>query len=311
MELYYKIKGKNYPKLIMGCDSFLREPFVSSCNDKNKKKYILSIMEVVYSNGIIGIHVNIDSQYVFQAFRELKKKHNDVIGIGDPNMNVGFLLGGKSLKNNSGRVIRTIYEVFLNEAEKESIKNNTEYFKKYFFNYKDSDRMLNQDEISSISLRKNIWKSRLKELSPYCEFCLFGANYADWLLAINRKDIIEYEIETIMKAGMFPVSVCHWGSRTLDELVKNTEVVAHWVFANKNALPIIFDDALRVIKRAKNITAFRILRNFNGYNTIDDALSWSFNELSAKSVVIGAPTDITTASRLFAEVREKIGLIRS
>lgn len=261
-------------------------------------------MEQAYINGIIGIHVNIDSQYVFQAFKELKIKCADIIGIGDPNMNAGFMLGREPLKNNSGRVIKTICELFLNQDEKETIKNNTEYFREYFFKYKDTDRLLNQDEINSISLRKDIWELRLKELSQYCEFCLFGADYADWLLALNRKDIIEYEINSILEAGMLPVSVCHWGSRTLDELVKNSEIVAHWVFANKNVLPIIFDDALHAIKQAKNITAFRILRNFDGYNILDDALNWSFNELYANSVVIGAPTEKMEACKLFSKIKK-------
>ena len=304
MELSYYSHNYLYPKMIMGCDTFLRRPFSSNYSGR-EIQIIQEYMKCAYEHGILGIDVNIASEHVYNAFVSFKEQNPMVIGIGDPNMGAGFFLKDKPLKVYTKEISKTIYEYCLNNTEKSIIMQRPLSYRQYFFPHESSSRVLLNEEIDQIWLDVHAWEDRLSKLSKVCKFCLFGADYADWLLALERTDIIKFQYESILKYEMIPISVFHWTSKSLPKIWEVCDVDMHWIFSNKDFLSIVPDESLSILKCANNITGFRLFRNSDGFNDVSDALHWATDDIGANSIVIGAPNTLQEAQSFFKLVSDE------
>ena len=294
-----------YPRLIMGCDRFLRKNY--TLKGEEARENIYGIMKAAVAGGADGVDVNIDSEDVFEAFKRLKTEIPTLTGIGDPNMNCGFSYNGTHLKAYEKQIIRTVFNNCLSEKEKKIISEKSSLYLKSFFNLQGADISDGLFDISDISLDKGKWLERIERLSEYCEYCLFGADYADWLIALGRDDLLGYQCRTILEVGMRPVSVSHWTSVSLPVLDKLEGVVGHWILSNEDCVSFDLKSAVEAIEESKGIiTGFRVLRGLERFFPVEHSITWAAENLKIKHFTIGATETAENTEKLFQEVSRKI-----
>lgn len=289
---FYSVKNKLYPKLILGSDRFL-DIFPKKRSQKQlEEKYIYNVMKTAYQYGAGGFDLNIMSDNLLKAFIKLKTKYgNSVVGIGSPNWKCGYKLGKTNLIDIKHIIINTIVSNYMDKNLRNQIYNLPKKNREFFFKVPRGSKILTNSEISQIYIDEKIWISRLKKLMDISDFCLFGADYADWMILLNRKDLLLWQIETIKKHNMIPLSVCHWTSISLPEL-DLLEIDGHWTLANLEAMYLEKLSAISAIQNSqKPVTCFRILRGIKIPNEIYKPIKWLYKDIGASSLVIGVDNE--------------------
>lgn len=304
---YFKIGDFDYPRLIMGSDRFLDIFPKARPQEYTEEKHIFEVMSAAFNHGCGGFDLTIMSQNVLNAFNKFRDVHSNVVGIGGPNWRCGYMLNGKHLMDIKPRIIRTLIERFTRHEQRLitqlPLKNQ-----KFWFHSEGNATSLSDAEIKDIYIDERIWLARLKQLSGLAKFCLFGADYADWMIRLERTDLLLWQIKTIIEYKMIPISLCHWTSLTLSKLDK-LPVEGHWILANLETMYLSTKEAIATIKEVKRpITCFRILRGIKIPNEIEKVVKWLFNEVGAQSIVIGAD-NITQAIESFTIASNVINCI--
>lgn len=298
--------NSDFPTLILGGDIFLRNHFKTSSS--NTVEYIYAILEAAVIGGVEAIDVNIESPYLFEAFKHLKRKYPHVIGIGDPNMNPGFMLNGIPLKEYKKEIIRAVYDGYLNERERHRLQSYSREYMENYFDLSNCDASVILDNIVKISLDEQKWLSRIRLLSHYCDYCLFGADYADWLTALGRIDLLRFQVDTISSCSMTPISISHWSGLTIPQLETISGVKGHCLLSNKDCLYMSPEETRRLINNTNSVfIGFRVLRGLGRYFSVDDALSFMTKELSLSHFIIGSPATPDDTVRLFREINDQLG----
>lgn len=185
------------------------------------------------------------------------------------------------------RVIRTIVERSINNHAKSSIDALPEKTRRFWFHIDPDADPLSDAEIAEIYIDEEVWIPRLKRHISLADFCLFGADYADWMLLLGREDLLRWQLKTIREHDMIPIAVYHWTSLTLP-MLDELSIGAHWTLGNLEAMYLSTQEAVAAIQSAtKPVTCFRILRGIKIPDEIDKAVQWLRFEVGAQSLVIG------------------------
>lgn len=285
---FYEIEDRRYPVIILGSDRFLDVFPKPRPPEQLELPYILEVMTTAHQHGVGGFDVNPVSHNVVEAFGVLKRRYGDaVVGIGDPNWRCGYKLRGTDIMDMERRVIRTIVEQYMDEASKSLIARLPEKNRRFWFEVDSSAPPLSHADIDGIYIDEEVWLPRIERLSSLCNFCLFGAHYADWMVCLGRQDLLVWQVDSIRDAGMIPVSVCHWTSLTLPKL-DGLLAGAHWTLGNLEAMYLSTSEAIAAVQRAKKpVTCFRVLRGISIPEEIEKALKWLRGHVGASSLVIG------------------------
>lgn len=286
------MEGRLYPRVILGSDRFLdiflnpRPPW------QFEEEYVFSMMKCAISYGIAGFDLSTMSENVLRAFQRLKYLvGDDAIGIGNPNWRCGYKLGDQHLKDIKPRIIRTLVENCISVADLRKIERLADKTRDFWFGFDSATHPLSPSEVRAIHIEESEWISRLNRLADLADFCLIGADYADWMLLLGRQDLLRWQIATIRQHGMVPVSVCHWTSLSLPKLDR-MEVAAHWTLGNLEQMYLSTASAISAIrKRRKPVTCFRILRGIERPRGIASAIAWLRDVVGASSVVVGVDNE--------------------
>lgn len=283
--LHYLVEGHHYPVCILGGDRFLDWfsvlPPIQLTTD-----YTFKIMRLSYEFGVRGFDISCRFNLI-NAFKQLKECFPEVIGIGNPNWLCGYKLHNTHLWDIKDRIILTIIQKL--SRENESVKKilatipETHRFR---FIIKKETHPLTDDEIQQIYIDQEIWFDRINSLRGITDFCVIGSDYADWMCALNRLDLLRWQIESVRKNGMIPISVSHWASITIPLLDKE-DFGAHWIYANRAWTYLDSESAATAIRAAsKPITAFKILSYIRLPDEIESTICWLKN-LGVKSFIVG------------------------
>jgi len=283
--LDYLVEGRRYPVCILGGDRFV-DWFLHARPIQLNTDYTFKIMRLSYESGVWGFDISCRFNLI-NAFKKLKDRFPEAIGIGNPNWLCGYKLKNTNLWDIKDRVVLTMIQKL--SRENKSLKNLVAKIPESHNSrliIKKGTQPLTDNEIKRIYIDEQVWLDRINLLQGVVDFCLIGADYADWMCGLNRLDLIRWQIETVRRNGMIPVSVSHLSSITIPLLDKE-DFGAHWVYANRAWMyldPELAADAIRVA--AKPITAFKILSNIQLPDEIEPTIR-DLRKLGVKSFVVG------------------------
>lgn len=286
-DLRYLIEGHYYPTYILGGDRFcdwlpIVPPAIQLSTD-----YTFEMMKLSYEFGIRGFDLSCRFNLI-DSFKKLKALHPEAIGIVNPNWLCGYKFNGVHLWEIKGRIILTIIEKFNRENNQANKDLAATLERKYFKNQfnRNSVRALSEKEIQEIYFDEEVWLSRLKLFGGLTDFCLVGANYADWMCALDRLDLLRQQIKPVRKNNMIPVSTSHWAGLTIPILDKE-DFAAHWVYANWSEIYSNYESVEASIRKTtKPLTAFKILSSTPLPTGISATIQWLKN-LGVKSFTLG------------------------
>jgi len=285
----YLIEGRPYPVCILGGDKFCDWFSVLPPTERLTAEYAYSIMELSYELGVRGFDISCRFNLI-EAFSRLRKKFPDAIGIGNPNWMCGYKLGNLHLWDIRDRVISTIVQRRLNQKSELAVNDllmapEVYRFEKFIIN-KNNINPLTESEIQQIYIDEDIWLNRMKMLQGMIDFCLVGSDYADWMCGLGRLDLLRWQIDSVRKHGMIPVSVSSWADMTIPILEKE-DFPAHWIYADRAQMSLNHELAINAVRNAsKPVTAFKILGQTGSSNDIESNISW-LQRLGVKSFVLG------------------------
>lgn len=286
--LYVDLEGKSYPRLILGSDRFVDIFPKPRPPEQLEEAYIYDMMEGVVKYGVAGFDLNTMSENVLSAFARLQGKHGEaVVGIGDPNWKCGYMLRDQHLWDIKPRVIRTLVESHMDQSSRALVAKLPEKNRRFWFNLDPQAEPLSQSDIDEIYINEEEWLSRVRRIQPLADFCLFGADYADWMLLFGRQDLLLWQLNTIRDHDLIPVAVFHWTSLSMPKL-DSLPVGAHWTLGNLEAMYLSTQEAVRAIRAADNpVTCFRTLRGISVPDEIRKAFEWLHFEVGAQGFVLG------------------------
>ena len=208
------------PKFIMGSDAFVdfcpRDPVPFYMLSEN---YAYSVFSAAYDYGVRGFDFSWRKQ-VISAISKLRMKKNDICCFANINWRCGLMLNGIDIIDFKERFLKTICERYFSEKENNYIASLPEEIRKAWFNYNLKTNDISNKEITRIYLDRNKYKNRLKAITPIAEYCLVGTDIVDWIVVLNRLDLLEEMIELIVSYKLLPIAITHWPSITLPILSK-------------------------------------------------------------------------------------------
>lgn len=275
----YMLERRSYPVCILGGDKFCDWFAVVPPPARLTTEYAFEMMKASYDLGVRGFDISCRYNLI-EAFRQLKSIYPDAIGIGNPNWKGGYKLGSEHLWDVKDRVISTI--IYYSKCGT-GMSAETHHFEKYL---NQGATILTKPEIKNIRIDESIWLDRLKQLRGLVDFCLIGADYADWMCGLDRLDLLRWQIAAVRSSGMIPVSVSHWADVTIP-LLDQEDFAAHWIYADRNGMFMNHESAVDAVRGAsKPITAFKILGQGRLAANIVPNISW-LKSLGVKSFLFG------------------------
>lgn len=285
-------------KLIMGCD-YLTDFLPGSVKLPLTEK--VKILKYAYDQGIRTFDVSVCPNFIKAYDDFLQYTKGDITGIGNPNWKCGFKLKGQDLWIIQDRIRRTLLEKHFTEEERKYIFSLPEAIQKRWFLPSEENPILTLKEISDIYLDVGQFEKNLKMLKELVKIVLYGSNYLEWLIKLNRLDLIEQGLKIIKNAGFIPWSISHWPSVTAPVL-RDLPFEGHWIHYNELEQLIVPDQALESIKQlSKPITIFRVLSFGLLSDKFQQAVQFAINSLHPDNLVIGIRTinDINKMVRIW------------
>lgn len=281
MSKFIQIEGKNYPKLILGGDRFLG--WFGGGNDTiTSELYVSSIMEKCYQIGVRGFDMSVKEE-VINSFNSLKRRHPEVVGIGNPNWKCGVHLNGKPLMEFPERIISTMFGSF-SDSHRKDVGKLGYPAKKWFSNL---DKSLSSEEISAIEINYDVFEQKVQKLKE-CDFCLIGPNPLDCLVILERTDLIRKLIDIVRKHGLIPLGLSHLTAISIPKMDK-LDFAGYWTWINKEFQFPNEDDAWKAIgSTSRPVTAMKVLAG-GKISDIEGAISY-IKKNGAEAINLGVET---------------------
>ncbi|GEM_PF-3034705 len=303
--LNYFLEERIYPVSILGgdrfCDWFSTVPSPTQLTTD----YTFKMMRLSYELGVRGFEISCRYNLI-DSFKRLKTRFPEAVGIGNPNWRCGYKLENTHLWDVKDRIILTIIKKFNQDKTlQKMLATIPQTHSLSRFLVKKETIPLTDHEIQQIHIDQDIWFDRINLLRGVADFCVIGSDYADWMCALNRLDLLRWQIKTVRDNGMIPVSVSHWASVTIPTLEKE-DFAAHWIYANKIWMYLNPESASAAIREsAKPITAFKILSNIELPEEIESTIC-RLKKLGVRSFIVGLENPgqaISTLPRVMRALR--------
>lgn len=277
-------QSKSTQLVIMGGDAF----FGFDNSPKMCESSIFSLMERAYYRGIKSFEFSIQDE-VISAVKKMKNKHPDIILFANISWRCGIKLGNIDLIDLKDEIINVVSD-YLSEAEIIRLNEITSIAKNNWFTSKSKNR-INYNEIEKISLDVDQFNSKIEKVKGLVDNCIVGSDFADWLVLLERKDILIHMCDIIVKNNMRPYAIIHWTSITLPKL-SDLPFMGFFCMMNSNELILSEEDIIKVLSCInKPIYGFRILR---GNTDRECDILQAFNNVFAlpniKGILIGMKT---------------------
>lgn len=285
---FINIEDKKYPTVILGGDRFLgwfgvKEELKGKITTQ---PYSVSIMNTCYEMGVRGFDMSVKSE-VINSFKTIKKKHPEVVGIGNPNWKCGVNLNGKDLMEFPEKIVSTMYQKYLSDKAKKDLAKLPYPATKWFS--KVNETPLTQKEIDIIDIDLDVFQKNLKPLKGVCDFCLVGPNPIDCLIILGRLDILEKIINLVRKNKFIPLGLTHLTSISIPKLGK-LDLAGYWTWINKEFQFSNEKDAFKAINSAKKpTTAMKVLGGGRLADDIESSIGY-LKEKGIRAINLGVET---------------------
>jgi len=293
----FRIEAIEVSKVILGCDSFISwlyqggdSSFKGPDGNLNVPK-VLEVMKTSMSYGVKSLDL---SPPLVEVFRRLRAETGeDIVGLGALQEWTckNFTIDDVPLESYSEEIKATI-RLKLPKGYLESLvrsKTPGIDFIRSFFTLKHPAQPLTQSQINSIEIKPEFFKRKM-ELYRRLDVKLvqFGGGTADWLVAMERIDLLESLSRIISHSGFKPLLICHWTSLVLPIAEKELEVAGYIVPLNKLWGLLTLSETLRTIKNIeKPIIAMKTLAQGALANDIQDAFKFLFKEAGVTAAIVG------------------------
>jgi hypothetical protein len=285
--LSYRVENRSYPACILGGDRFCDWFAVRPPAAQLTTEYTYMMMHTAYEHGVRGFDLSCRFNLI-DAFKQLRKRFPEAVGVANPNWLCGYQLNGTPLWELKDRIISRI--ILDREGPDRPLTvipaavPEDQRFQSFLSGKKVNP--LSDGEIENFTIAAEVWEGRLKQFQGVTDFCLVGADYADWMCALGRLDLLDWQAEKVRRSGMIPVSVSHWPSITIP-LLDHRDCAAHWIYARGERFLLDRSRALAAIRAAeKPITAFKILQGIRLPDEVG-AVIGRLRSLGVQSFVFG------------------------
>jgi hypothetical protein len=286
---FIEIENKEYPKVIMGEDSFTgwfgKDPFES---ERDRAKSYTKTLKMAYRQGVRGFSISPQKTLV-KALKNFKKDHPEIICISNHHWQTHYYSEEKLLwsSKNLKKLSRTISSKFPK-------------FNKCKWGVSSGERF-RLDEIRRFRLDEKEYISQLKNFK-FCDFCLIGNLGKSSLILLRREDILEKEIVLAREEGMTPLGMCE-ASFALP-LIEKLDVAGNWTWVNKEFACPSLESVTKIIKSSKKpITAYKIFGGGQGNFDLRGSLEFLSKLKMIKSIVVGVENE-TQAEETFQKIKQ-------
>lgn len=208
----------------IGCSILGGDPFTDAFRglynirrfwDLTNPQYCLNIMKSAYGGGCRAFDFSFGPAH--DLFVQLRSQVNErIVGIANPTWLQGFFLEDTPLQYCRNRILKTITtgRSMLSHEIAQLIDEKLSHEVVMVFGFDANAAPLTEKEIAHISLNKDVFNARMKDLSE-AEYVLIGGTDADWLFSLGREDLIVELAHHVREMGKIPLLICHYASTVL------------------------------------------------------------------------------------------------
>jgi hypothetical protein len=173
-------------------------------------------------------------------------------------------------------------------------------FLKSFFLPRNTARSLTTSQIDSIKINTEFFKKRLEFYRNLdVKVVQYGGGTADWLVALGRTDLLNDLAHLIRKSGFVPLLICHWASLVLPHAEKELDVAGYVIPLNRLWSLQSLSDVLNVIRGiGKPVIAMKPLAQGVLARDLEGAFEFLFEKAGVTAVLVGV-SSIAEAKQTF------------
>jgi hypothetical protein len=159
------------------------------------------------------------------------------------------------------------------------------------FGYDREAAPLTDAEIANIGLDDQILRQRLSIFDD-CQYIFFGGSDADWLVSLERADVLRDIAQVVRDAGFIPILLCHYATLVLPAAKSiNLDTEAYAIPFNKAWTWFDHDECVEFVKSCDiPIIAFMPLASGELRRDVRASLDWLFCDMGVESILFGTAT---------------------
>ncbi len=299
----FQIDEVEVSRVILGCDAFiswLHQGGDSPFRRADGTLHVPRVLEVMKTSVCCGVTSLDLSPPLVDVFKRLQAEVNEeIVGLGALQEWTcrNFTLEGIPLENYSEEIkatIRTKLPYGYLEHLRRSKIAKIELIKSFFVPSRQA-MPLKKFQVENIRLEPAFFENRLelyKKLN--LKLVQFGGIAADWLVGVERVDLLEKLLQMIRRRGFTPILVCHFASMVLPVFEKELDGVAAYIIPlNKRWSLLTLQETLRVVKKIdKPIIAMKTLSQGLLLNEIRSAYAFLFSKADVTAVLVGVASKV-------------------
>lgn len=299
----FEIDEVEISRVILGCDAFISwlyqggdSPFRRPDGSLDVSR-VLEVMKTSMNYGVRGLDL---SPPLVDVFKQLQAEvDEEIVGLGALQEWTcrNFTIDGVPLENYSEEIKATIRlrlpHGYLEHLGRSKIAK-AEFIRSFFV---PSRRVmpLKKFQVENIRLEPAFFEDRLelyKKLN--LKLVQFGGIAADWLVGVERVDLLEKLLQMIRRRGFTPILICHFASMVLPVCEKELDGVAAYIIPlNKRWSLLTLQETLRVVEKIdKPIIAMKTLSQGLLSNEIRSAYTFLFLEADVTAVLVGVASKV-------------------
>jgi hypothetical protein len=297
-----------FPASILGGDPFNQFRFLYRRELLWKlfdEDYCLSVMKACYEAG--GTAFDLSFEVNTRLFRRLLDETGaNLIGVGNPSWEQGFLLNGRHIQYSRDRIIRTLVDRYFPRELAEKVDKELSIQDVLVFGYDRNTAPLSDEEVASIHLDKDLFLKRISIFKD-CQYLFLGGSDADWLVSLGRTDLINEMVAITREKGYIPYILCQYASHIVPIMEQHCPGIEGYVLPlNKDWSWFDRDSCLQAIQPLKKpVVAFMPLASGSLRKDVRGALDWLFVNAKVESILFGTadPEHAIETTRIASESR--------
>lgn len=271
-------------------------------------EYCLAVMKAAYEAGARAFELSFpENVKLFHRLKDMVQE--EIVAYGNPTYLQGTKLAGRDLQYYRDRVVKTLVEKYLDPElailVKDRLKND--FF--IVFGYDEEAETLTEGEVESIYLDEDAFNRRLDELSV-AKYIMVGGTDADWLVSLNRMDILHRMVEIARKRGFIPLLICHYASEVLPQAEKaGLPVEGYAIPLNREWAWLTKEKARRALEQvSRPVISFMGLGSGSLRHDVRGALEFLFKECGVEGLLFGTtnPINAYNTTRMALEYKERL-----
>jgi hypothetical protein len=303
------IEGIEVTRAILGCDSFVSwlyqsaaSPFKGSDGKIDRLK-ALEVMKASVDQGVRCIDLSPPTVETFRMLQDETHSRIEALGALQEWTCRSFVIDDAPLADYSERIKVNVRSKlpprYLSLLEHSNSPRSS--FVRSFFELKTSTERLTESEIGRIRMKPGFFEERLELYRKLnVKLVQFGGGTADWLIALEREDLLKDLSQLVRKKGFAPILTCHLTSLVLPIAEKELDVAGYIVPLNKLWGLLTLSEALDTIKSVgKPVIAMKTLAQGALAHDLQDAFTYLFKKAKVAGVLVGV-SSVAEARQTFS-----------